>query len=664
MGSAPSQGTPGRDRRIVAASVIVPVHGKWAVTQECLTSVVYYRGMSSLSIEVIVVDDQSPDHTAEMLKGVPGITVVTTPTNLGFVGACNLGAAAATGDILVFLNNDTLPREGWLEYLVDVLDSDASVGVVGSLLLGPDGHVQESGGIIWSDGSGWNFGRHESASFAPVRARRDVDYCSGAALAVRRTLFEELGGFDSRYSPAYYEDTDLCFAARAAGYRVVVEPRSVVVHLEGVSNGVDGEGGLKRFQTVNRQVFCSKWREQLSHQRIHRSAADVWRASNRTSNGMVLIVEPHVPTPDRDSGSRRMAAIVEQLVDLGCAVYYACGERIGLEPYRSALEAAGVTVLVSWEDQVRFLEEAGSHLQMVMLCRPPIAWGYLDLVYRHAPQATLVYDTVDLHGLRMARQAVLEGDHHLTEQARLMWIKERAAMEAADVTLVVSETEQLQLRELAPELDVRVVSNIHAPVVTAPGLEGRSDVTFIGGYLHPPNVDAALWAVNEIMPRVRQQLPGVRLRLVGSFMPDEFGALDGPDVDVRGWVADLGPCYRETRVVIAPLRFGAGVKGKVGEAIEHGVPVVGTSVAFEAMGMRAGEEMLLADDADGLAAATVRLLTDDDLWMRMSTSAQHLLHERFSPATARGVLEQILNARFERPRQTGLGVDTAVRVQG
>ena len=478
--------------------------------------------------------------------------------------------------------------------------------------------------------------------------RRDVDYCSGAALAVRRTLFESLGGLDERYAPAYYEDTDLCFAARAAGYRVVVQPESVVTHVEGASNGRDDAGGLKRFQEVNRVAFAHKWRDVLPAHGEHRSAADVWVAANRSSAGMALVVEPVLPTPDRDSGSRRMAALLDEMRALGLSVYYAVGEHVTVSPYRQQLERRGVTVLESAGEQRRFLEEAGSRLRLVVLCRPGTAWKYLDDVYRWAPQATLVYDTVDLHGLRLHRQAVLEDDPSLHHIARLMWIKERAVMRAADVTLVVSDVERELLARTVPDAEVRVLSNIHEPVVAEPALAGRGDIVFVGGYLHPPNVDAARWMVDEIMPMIWSQEPRARLVLIGSFMPPEIERLSSPRIEARGWVPDLATSYAGARVVVAPLRFGAGVKGKVAEAIEYGVPLVGTSIALEGVDFVDGRDVICADDAQAFADAVVRLMRDDELWLSMAGRGQDVLRRQFSPARAREVLEDILSHRCTR----------------
>jgi len=224
-------------------------------------------------------------------------------------------------------------------------------------------------------------------------------------------------------------------------------------------------------------------------------------------------------------------------------------------------------------------------------------------------------------------------------------------MIAADVTLVVSEFERDLLVTLLPALDVRVLSLIHSPAVTTPHVNGRSDVVFVGGYRHPPNVDAAVWAATRIMPLVRQQIPGATLRLIGPDAPPEVLELAGPGIDVVGWVADLGPEYASTRVVIAPLRYGAGVKGKVAEAIEYGVPLVGTSVALEGMRFVDGVDVLVADREEQFADHVVALLRDDERWTSMAGRGQQRLVEQFSPQLARSVLEGILDPETRPVRQ-------------
>src|SRR5690606_4021232 len=210
------------------ASIVIPVHGQLAHTLACLQALAAHP--PATACEVIVVDDCSPDETASVLAAIDGLRLHRRASNGGFIAACNDGAALARGETLVFLNNDTVPQPGWLDALLDRFQAHARAGLVGAQLLYRDGRLQEAGGVVFADGSAWNLGRFESPDDPRFAYVRDADYVSGAAIAIPRDLFEAIGGFDARYAPAYYEDTDLAFKVRASGHRVLYQPASRVVH--------------------------------------------------------------------------------------------------------------------------------------------------------------------------------------------------------------------------------------------------------------------------------------------------------------------------------------------------------------------------------------------------------------------------------------------------
>lgn len=662
-------GTPGEEQQVdtgpvsvptsdrPTVSVVVPVHGKWSYTRQCLR---FLGGhFVSVPFEVIVVDDASPDDSAARLAECPGVRLVRAETNLGFIGACNLGAEQAKGEHLFFLNNDTTVTESWLDILMSTMESDERIGLVGAKLTYPDGTLQECGSIVWSDGTGWNLGRNGDPNAAEYNVLRDVDYCSGAAILVRTELFRQLGGFDTRYAPAYYEDTDLAFAVRAQGYRTVVQPRAVVVHHEGVSNGTDLSSGVKKHQELNRRVFVDKWADTLADHLPEATPRNLWLARHRGTRGhhgpLVLIKDHQVPRPDFDSGSVRIFRLAEQLVELGCRVVFFPGNHARLEPYTTDLQQLGVTVLPAPELQQAFIAEAGSEISLAVLSRPQVAWTLLEVLRTEAPQCLIAYDTVDVHFLRLERQAELAETQGakvdadgLRRKAFALKQMELGLVRSCDITLVVSEAEQTLLRELEPDADVRVLSNVHEVDWRPSSVEGRSGVLFVGGFDHPPNIDAVKWAAGEVMPLVRESYPEAMLHIVGSNPPDEVRELDGHGVEVHGWVAELQPVYERSRVTLAPLRFGAGVKGKIGESLALGVPVVGTTVALEGMHLRSGEQAVIADDATGLADGIVRLLEDDAEWQQLSAAGKDAIDAQFGRDVSRATLEGLLSAVHSR----------------
>ncbi|MEP6483675.1 MAG: glycosyltransferase [Rudaea sp.] len=624
-------------------SIVIPVFNKIAYTAACLRSLAEHT--DGVAFETIVVDDGSTDHTAERLAQIDGIHVVRNTVNLGFVGSCNAGAAIAKGEFIVFLNNDTVVTSGWLQSLLDCFAQEPDAGLVGSKLVYPDGRLQEAGGIVFRDGSGWNYGRYDDPADPRYNFRREADYCSGAAIMLHREFFAKLGGFDERYAPAYYEDTDLAFATRAAGKKVFVEPRSTVVHFEGITAGTDVGSGMKRFQTVNRETFVEKWKKELASQPepIH-EVARAERAANWRDIGHVLIVDSYTPTPDQDSGSLRMLNLMLLLRELGYAVSFLPDNRAHAGAYTHALQDLGVQTLYHpfVSDPMAWLRENGAHLTAVILSRHYVAANYVNAVRLYAPRALLIFDTVDVHHLREQRAAELDGSKELAQQASRTRAQEMKLMRDSDVTLVVSATEKEILARDLPLVHIEILSNVHAVHGRRRGFAERHDLVFVGGFQHPPNIDAVNWFVRDVFPLVRETLPDVTLHVIGSKAPPAILELAHDGVTVHGFVADIAPHMDGCRLSVAPLRYGAGVKGKVNMAMSYGLPVVATSPAVEGMHVRPEEDVLVADAPRDFAAAIVRGYTDEHLWNTLSDNGLANVRTHFSFDAARDALKRIL----------------------
>jgi GT2 family glycosyltransferase len=267
-------------RGLPSTSIIIPSYNGISLTEDCIRAL-QETLPADFQTEIIVVDDASTDDTPSRMLHLAQqderIKSVRNAENLGFVGTCNRGAELARGDILIFLNNDTLPQPGWLEPLLSIFENYTDAGAVGGKLVYPDGRLQEAGGVIFSDGSAANMGRGDFEIDAPLyNYVRQVDYVTGALIATPRKLFEQLGGLDLRYRPIYYEETDYCFRVREAGFKVYYQPLSVVIHLEGVTCGTDASTGQKRYQLLNQQKFIKRWRDVLRLQPDNPHHFDAW----------------------------------------------------------------------------------------------------------------------------------------------------------------------------------------------------------------------------------------------------------------------------------------------------------------------------------------------------------------------------------------------------
>jgi glycosyltransferase involved in cell wall biosynthesis len=567
---------------------------------------------------------------------------------MGFLRSCNAAAKLANGDFLFFLNNDTELRPGAVDTLVELFDARPDAGMVGSKLIYPDGRLQEAGGIIWRDASAWNYSNGSDPRRPEFNYVREVDYISGAAIMLPRALWEKMGGFDEAYVPAYCEDSDLAFRLREAGWKVLYQPRSVVIHHEGISHGTDTSQGVKTHQVTNTRRLRERWQATLERDHLP-NGERVLRARDRSlARRLTLVVDHYVPQPDRDAGSRTILAFMDALLATGRVVKF-LPENLHRSPgYTEALEARGIEVIYSpWYNKAdTWLRQYGAEVDEILLSRPSVANSLLATLRRHC-HAPIVFYGHDMHFARMASEpGALQNPAKRAAIAKMEAL-ERRIWRMVDIVLYPSEDEAKRVRQLVPgkrALSIPAYALSPAP----PGPQPASDtlnLLFIGSFCHPPNIDAAIWLVREIWPLIRRYHPMARLSIIGSNPPLEVLALAQPGVEVRGHVTDseLAAAYREARVALCPLRSGAGVKLKVVEAMHHAVPVVTTSVGVQGL---PGVDTLvdIAEDASGLAAATCRLLADDRLWRQRAEAQQDYVSARFSPEAMRTALVAAFDA--------------------
>lgn len=626
-------------------SIIIPVYRGLSDLENCFRSLCVHMATEP-SFEVILVDDCPLEPVLWAVPNSGGIVKLSNKENLGFLLTCNRGARAARGKYLCLLNSDTIVSPGWLRPLVEALEDTPDAALAGGMLLNTDGTIQDAGWRILNSGWGYPIGRGRDPRDGAYTYRRAVDCVTGACFLMSRELFGEMGGFDEAYAPAFYEEFDLAFRARQRGLKVIYEPRSRVLHLGSASYGEERRNELS---LANHAKFVKRFANQLQKQPWG-SEGEFSLLESSVTGPVMLVVDYGVPQPNRHAGDVTMSSYLSLLAAAGWRVIFCPmdGRAEGLPA--EGLERQGVMLVRAPITIERWLEDNGRHVAEVWLARPEIADKVIPAV-RAYTRARVSYYTHDLHHVRLEREALLHDDAALMEQAARMKELELAVFRNVDHVTSPSAAEAEIIEQLVPGKAVTVLPpyyfegrDIHSH--DASHFEGLTDIVFVGGFPHTPNVDAALYIANEIMPLVFDKRPEARLVLVGYAPPPEVMALAGPRVIVTGQVPDVKPYLDRARLLLAALRYGAGVKGKTVEAMRLGVPVVSTQVGIEGIGVTPGCEAIVAEGAQELAHAVLELLADAHRCAAQSAAGAALVARNYSRATARHEITKV----FKTPR--------------
>ncbi len=629
-------------------SIIIPVYNQFAYTYFCIKSIVENAG--DVPYEIIVADDCSTDRTTKIADCISNIKVCRTDRNVRFLLNCNHAAETAQGEFILFLNNDTFVHPGWLSALVETMDRDPKAGIVGAKLVYANGALQEAGGIVFRDASAWNYGNGENPDVSEYNYRKECDYTSGASLMIRAALWKEIGGFDERFIPAYYEDTDLCFEARRHGYKVVYQPKAVVTHFEGRSNGTDVSRGLKKYQADNQKKFADKWKDVLAE---HCNNGDnVFTARDRTSaKEHIFMLDHYVPTFDRDAGSRQMYCYVKILQDLGYMIHLLGDNRLHDEPYTSAFQQLGVEVLYGGEygpnNLLKWFRDNNGFIRYAFLNRYHIAVNYFPLI-RQYPGIKLVYYGHDVGHIRLQRAFEVSGDQSLLPEIASTKRQEMALYSSSDANMCVGDFEYEYLKKAFPDIPLynMPIFVYDQFVESCEPFENRKDLLFVGGFNHPPNKDGVLWFVRDILPSLVEQIPDIKLHIVGSNTPNEIRKLAGEHVIVDGFVSDeeLNSLYRSCRVVVAPLRYGAGVKGKIIEALYNRSAVVTTSIGAEGIPSE-NNPFAIADTPEDFSKAVLAAYTDRSVWDAYLRNSLEMIKSAYSYEKAVKLMTEIFSKK-------------------
>jgi GT2 family glycosyltransferase len=603
-------------------SIVIPVHNNFYATYKCLNSLMI--GADAIKIEVIIIDDGSSDQTRNIKSIVSGIRYVRIEERIGFLRGCNLGVTYAQGEYVVVLSNQTEIIAGWLGELLAVFDNFENVGLVGPKLLCSDGTLQGAGGIVWCDGKPISYGSAGNASDPRYCYTRQVDFLSSACLMLPRILWSEVGGFSEIYAPAYFEDVDLAFRIREAGYKTVYVPLSKVINYERQIDEFSIEAGVKRFQNLNRIKFKARW--QHTFKNLGTIFSNLGLIKDRHIGQRALVLDAETPMPDFNAGGYAAIQEMRLLQALGYKCTFVALNMDAVGGYTETLQRMGIEcIYLPFASSIsEVIETRGTEFDLVYVTRYTVAKETIDHIRRFAAQAKIVLMNADLHFLRQIRAALNSNSDDGLTVATETREDELTVMRKVDLVLTYTDLEKAVI--LSHNLASTKVARcpwICETISDVKPYRLRNDLAFLGGFQHPPNLEAVQWFVEHVLPGLGAIAPKVFVRIYGSNIPQALVDLSQsyPQLIIEGWVADVASVYESCKVFIAPLQSGAGIKGKVIGALAHGVPSVLSTIAAEGINIGDGVHAAVVDQPKQWIDRILEIYNCENIWTSMSTNA-------------------------------------------
>jgi GT2 family glycosyltransferase len=602
-------------------SIVITVNQPLCYIYNTLLSI-QNMGTLSFNFEIIVIDEGSTSNVQAFFEDNTEGTTYFRSENATNFSSWTIGAQHAKGKLICFLTDTVLVTKGWLKSLVQTLD-DSKVGAAGSKIINRNGLLLHAGGILYSDCSHHDYGKDSHPEHPNYNYVRETDYCSGSAIMFRKDEFLQLQKKNQAPLSQFLKDIDSSMGIRfLLGKKVVYQPLSRVIH----------NGPVQQRSSKDDASFKHKWGTYLLSNPI---SNDIEMDSRRYQSGKtILFIDDVIPASDQDSGSNRLLKIMRIVRSLGYHVIYVPNDGNKRGQYFHEMVQEGFEVLYRFPNRKGMIVVLLNILRFVdaaWLCKPHNN-ELFSFIFNTRKDCIWIYDTIDLHYLRLQREATLSGNEKLLSLAMSTKQIEISIAKKAKITIAITEDEKILLDQEGIK-NVFIIPNIHDTNSAAhlrPAYENRNGLLFIGGYLHKPNIDAAEWLVKKIMPRVWKVDPTIKLTLLGSNPTAQILSYQSENILVPGYIMDVSSYFENNRVFVAPLRFGAGMKGKIGQSLEYNLPIVSTAIGVEGMDLIDNNTVVLANTEMEFAEKILHLYKNKDLWELIAKNSVVAL-QKFSP---------------------------------
>ena len=618
-------------------SIIIPINHNFSFIFNCLDSLLPEE--SFISTEIIIISNFSFNISESLaggkLKKYRNINIIGNNDINDYYKNCNLGAKFSQGKYLLFLKDNMKYNKDSLTFLIKQFDRDKNIGMIGSKIINNDGKLNEAGGIIWNNGDFINFGYGNDVDLPEYNYVKEVDYIPEGSMIIKKYIFQRTGGFDERFLNDY-KNIDLAFKVRKCGFKVIYQPKSIIEQNEEISKRIDIMPIMKN---NNKQLFINKWKNELKCQLDQEK---IFIARDRGFNKKrIFVIDGFVPYYDKDAGSRCSFMYLNIFKEIGFLVTFLASDLIKEEPYTTILQQKGIEVLYGYKLDIKnWIQDNIKYFDYVYVQRPDVTIKYINMI-KNNYSGKIIYFTHDLHHIRLYRQYIItHNKEKYTESIKLEKI-EKQIFSKVDVIYVVGSYE---FKILKDKLKNKIIRNIPLYIYETQynnverDFSKRKDIIFVGG-MHDTNIDAVIWFSKEIYPKIIKKFPDLVWHIVTSKGENIIKQLESKNIKIEYKLTDkeLQNLYQKCRLAIAPLRFGAGVKGKIIEAAYYQIPMVTTSIGAEGLDSSIGS-FVIVNNADEMAKIICQLYMDFNKLKKMSHSGKILIEKYFSKKLAKEII--------------------------
>ena len=539
---------------------------------------------------------------------------------------------------ILFLKDNTKVYKNWLSPLIKLFEKDLKIGMIGSKIINSDGVLDDAGGIIWNNGQYLNFGKGSDGKFAEYNYVKEVDFISGTSIILRKNIFKIIGGFRENYLSLNYYIIDLAFKIRKYGYKVMYQPKSIIEYnlllniTKNISNNIEEN---------DKKIFFENWKKDLKYQL---EPGNTFIAKDRCLNkNRILIIDEFIPIFDNDAGSRCSFSYINIFKELGFHVTFLPSDSIKREPYCTILQQNGIEVLYGKRYENKSLDnwfkDNLKYFKYFYLQRPLVSIKYINLIKNYSSNK-IIYFAHDLHHVRLLRQYNVTHDENIYLESQHIKSIEMEIFSKVDVIYVVGGYEYNILKN---QIQNKIVRNIPLYIYEnqykniEKNFSKREGLIFVGG-MHDTNIDAVKWFSKEVYPLILDKYPDM-IWYIATNNIYEIKNIESKNIKILYKLSDeeLHLYYQKARIAIAPLRFGAGVKGKVVEAAYNQIPMVTTSIGAEGLDKSIGS-FVIVDSSEKMAEIICELYLDFPKLKKMSRSGKLLIYRYFSKKLAKEIL--------------------------